>query len=144
MLYVYGTPVAEYIRYERPNVLIDTITTADVPDEIWDEMRMSEISERGEGVNPSHDQLEREALIDYLTGLKSNGWRMYRYDDRGFANEYTLYLISPDSARREPNSGETIDLDTLDEIADVNDFAAQHLYAGDAATEAYNQTIVLQ
>lgn len=145
VLYVYGTPIAQSIRYEGRSILVDTITINDIPDTIWDDMGISEMRKQGEsGNSPSHDEREREALIDYLTDLKSDGWRMYRDDERGFANEYTLYLASPGKSHINLHTGEPIDVTELDEITDVEDFASQHLYSGDAATQAYNSTVVLK
>jgi len=144
ILYVKRVPIAQYIRYEKPESLIDTIAVSDIPDEIWNDMMISEIRTRGEGINPLHDKKERQSLIDYLTNLVSQGWKMYIDSLRGFANEYILYLVSPGSSLQDPVSGVAVNLERLSEIKDVEKFAIAHLWEGDSITDSYSSTIVLE
>jgi hypothetical protein len=117
-----GQVIAENIRYQGRNVLVDGLDTDDIPDEIWDQMHMSDMVGQGESANcPDHDARRREALIDWLGGC---GYILDRDDERGFANEYTMIL-------REASEGDESTL-TAEEWAD------QYLYAGDSATQAYN------
>jgi len=142
VLYVKGKAIAQYIRYGKPEVLIDSICVADIPNEIWNEMMISEIRTRGEGINPLHDKRERESLIDYLTNLVSQGWMLYRDNLRGFSNEYVLYLISPDSSLQIPGTDEKININVLKKIG-ITEFADSYLWEGDQITDCYASMIVL-
>lgn len=124
ILYVSDEAIAQSIRYNGSEVLVD-IDRGDIPDEIWDEMRMSEMVEHGESPNcDTHEANRREALIDWL--IESN-YILDRDDSRGFSNEYTMVL-------REVAEGETAPEITR-EAAEA--WADEYLYSGDAATEAY-------
>jgi len=142
VLFIGNTPIAQWIRYEKPEVLIDDININDIPDEIWDEMRMSDVKLRGEGVNPAHDKKVRESLIDFLTILISQGWKLYRDNLRGFANEYVLYLISPKSSLQDPDSGEKINIERLKKIG-IKEFVDGYLWEGNPLTESYVSTRVV-
>lgn len=123
VLYVYGEPIAQHIRYESREMLTKLICEDDIPDEIWDKMSMSDISQRGESANcPEHESNRREGLIDWL--MEQDEYELDKDDKRGFANEYTVIL------RRSDNPDATI-RDQAVKWADA------YLYAGDAATDAY-------
>ena len=146
ILYINDMPIAQWIRYEKPEIITDCITVDDIPDEIWDkicdEMRISDIKLRGEGVNPEHDKKVRESLTDFLTDLVEQGWKLYKDNLRGFANEYILYLISPKSSLQDPDSGEKINIERLKKIG-IKEFADNYLWEGDPLTESYVSTRVV-
>lgn len=126
ILYVGDEAIAQNIRYEGSEVLVDGIDRDDIPEEIWDGMRMGEMLERGESPYcDTHEADRREALIDWL--VESN-YILDRDDDRGFANEYIMIL-------REVAEGETAPEITREK---AEKWADQFLYRGDAATEAFN------
>lgn len=125
ILYIGDEAIAQSIRYEESKVLVDGIDRDDIPEEIWGEMRMGEVVERGESQNcDTHEANRREALIDWL--MESN-YILGRDDGRGFANEYTMIL-------REVAEGETAPEITEEK---AEEWADQFLYRGDAATEAF-------
>lgn len=126
ILYIGDEAIAQSIRYEGSEVLVDGIDRDDIPDDIWDEMRMGEMVERGQSPNcDTHEANLREALIDWI--MESN-YVLDREDERGFANEYTMIL-------REVAEGETAPAITREA---AEEWADRFLYRGDAATEAFN------
>ncbi len=126
ILYIGDEAIAQSIRYEGSEVLVDGIDREDIPEQIWDEMRMGEMVERGESPNcDAHKANSREALIDWL--MESN-YILNRDDERGFANEYVMIL-------REVAEGDTAPEITREA---AEEWADQFLYLGDAATEAFN------
>ena len=136
VLYIGGEMIAEKIRYDGHNMLTDLIDADEIPDEIWDEMSMGDMVARGESPNnDTHERNRREALIDWLNDLVDEGYRLMRDNDRGFANEFTVILVSPGT------DPEEID-DDWDEIS-AEKWADEYLYNGDAATEAYNSAKVI-
>ncbi len=136
ILYVGGEMIAEKIRFGESHMLTDAINPDDIPDEIWDKMRMSDMVERGESANnDTHEANRRESLVYWLNGLADKGYRLMRDNDRGFANEYTVILVSPKTDPDEIG-------DDWDEL-DAEKWADEYLYNGDAATEAYNSAKVI-
>jgi hypothetical protein len=137
VLYVDDEMIAESIRYGESRTLTDLIDGDDIPDEIWDAMRMSDMVQQGDSTNTdTHDRIRRDTLVDWLAWLVTdNGYRLMRDNDRGFANEYTVILVSPDA---DPDDiGDDWDILTPEQWAD------DYLYNGDAATEAYNTCLVI-
>lgn len=131
VLVVDGEDIAQHIRYESAEVLTDLIDADDIPNDIWDKMSMSDMVERGESANnDTHERNRREALIEWLDQMCDDGYRLWRDNERGFANEFTVILVSPDA---DPDD---ID-DEWDELT-AEEWADEYLYNGDAATEAYN------
>ena len=99
-------------------------------------MSMSDMVERGESANnDTHEAHRRESLIYWLNELVDEGYRLMRDNDRGFANEYTVILVSPKTDPDEIG-------DDWDEL-DAEKWADEYLYNGDAATEAYNSAKVI-
>jgi len=137
ILYVGDEMIAEAIRYGECRTLTDLVDADDIPDEIWDTMRMSDTVQQGDSAdNDTHERNRRDALVDWLTELVADdGYRLMRDNDRGFANEYTVILVSPDA---DPDD---ID-DDWDELT-PEQWADEYLYNGDAATEAYNGCLVI-
>lgn len=132
ILVVDGEDIAQHIRYEAPEMLDDTIDANDIPEEIWDKMRMRDMVERGESANnDTHERNRRDSLIEWLTGMVEDGYRLMRDNERGFANEFEVILVSPDEV--------DADWDTLT----PEQWADEYLYNGDAATEAYNSARVI-
>lgn len=127
ILYVGDTAVAQHLRYEGREVLVDGVDDDDIDEDIWDAMDVGgDIVERGDSGNcASHDANRRDALISYLLEC---GYVLERDDEQGFANCYTMIL-------REPKPGEVYTPPTEAEAAE---WADGYLYSGDAATEAYN------
>lgn len=133
-LYVGNEPIAQDTLYEGREVLTDGITEDDIPDDIWDEMGISEMVERGESANnDTHESNRRDSLIDWLNELVKQGYRLMRDNDRGFANEFTSVLVSPDT--------DTDDNDWDERTAEQ--WADDYLYNGDAATDAYNSVMII-
>lgn len=97
--------------------------------EIWQEICIAD-----DEANPSHD-LERIWLSE-LEDRAEQGWRYYRDDERGFANEYTVYLVAPGAGESEISE----DWDTIS----AEEAAAAIAYRGDAATQAYNKLRVIK
>lgn len=121
-LFVDGEIVAEWVRYEAPNVLLDGLEVDDITDDIWEQMRMSNILQRGESANcEEHNHKRREALVEWLMDC---GYGLDRDDERGFANEYTMILR--DFTQSVKNSRE-----------DCERWADEFLYEGDPTTEAF-------
>lgn len=113
--------MAQYVRYQGGQVLIDGLSIDDIQDEIWGEMKISDMVEQGDsGCSPTHDR-RRESLIGFLMNC---GYELDRDDDRGFANEYTMILR---------DTGEEVENSEEDAEAWADDF----LYDGDPTTEAY-------
>ena len=126
ILYVEDEAIAQSIRYDRSEVLVKELSRYDIPDEIWDKMKMSEMVERGDSPNnDTHETNRRDALIDWI--MEGN-YILDRNDERDFANEYTMIL-------REVPEGETAPEITREA---AEKWADQFLYTGDAATAAYN------
>ena len=84
--------------------------------------------------NDDHDAKLRKTLIWYLIDHVEQGGKLYRDNERGFANEYECILVMPDST-------DEID-DSWDEL-EPEEWASEFLYKGDAATEAYNSHRVI-
>ena len=123
VLYVGDEMIAAYVRFDGRNICVDDITKDDIPDEIWDEMDMSDMVNRGEtGNSPSHDANRKSSLVEFLM---DSGYILEKDEERGFGNEYTMVL-------REPNKDEKVE--TAEEEAES--WADDFLYAGDAPTEA--------
>jgi hypothetical protein len=131
LLSVDGEDIAEYIRYDGLKMLTDTIDRDDIPDRIIDEMRLSDMCEQGDSGNgETHDNNLRNTLIDWLSERVDEGYKLMRDNERGFANEFTVLLVSPGADADEIDE----DWDTLTPEA----WAREYLYSGDAATQAYN------
>jgi hypothetical protein len=132
VLIVGGEEIAESIRYDASRVLIDDLGDDDIPDDIWDEMRMSDMVEQGDSANnDTHESNRRDALICWLEQLVADDkYRLMRDNERGFANEFVVILVSPDA------DPEDID-DDWDELT-VEEWADQYLYSGDAATQDFS------
>lgn len=131
VLVIDGFDIAESIRYGESRVLADALKYDDIPDNIWDDMRMSNMVQQGESPNSdAHESSKRDSLIDYLSSLIDDGYRLMRDNQRGFANEYTCILVRPGTGDEDINDG-------WDEL-DAETWADEYLYNGDAATQAYN------
>lgn len=131
ILVVGGEDIAQHIRYDRSEVLTDLIDADDIPDAIWDEMRMSDMVEQGESANnDTHERNRRNALIEWLEQLISDGYSLMRDNERGFANEFTVILVSPDA------NPDDID-DDWDELT-AEEWADDYFYTGDAATQDFS------
>jgi hypothetical protein len=136
VLHVREEMIAASIRYGESHTLTDLINADDIPDEIWDAMRMSDMVQQGESANSdTHESRRRDALVDWINGLIDEGYRLMRDNDRGFANEYTVILIRPNTDPDEIG-------DDWDELTPEH-WADEYLYSGDAATEAYNSCLVI-
>lgn len=145
-LVIDGESIAEYIRYEG---LSDNYNVDDYPDDydgdddddslrsdITTLIKIGEMADRGEsGRCTEHDDKMRDTLKDYIEELAGGGWMLYRDNERGFANEYVCILVAPDADKDE------ID-DDWDKLT-VETWVSDHLYAGDAATDAYNSVKVI-
>ena len=131
-----GEMIAEHVRYESRNVLTDAITEDDIPEDIWDDMAMSDVVEQGDSPDcDAHEIARKSTLIEWLDKMVTDGYRLMRDNERGFANEYTVLLVSPDA-----------DADDIDDDWDTlstEDWADEYLYAGDAATTAHNSVRVI-
>lgn len=118
-LYIGDTLIAEHVRFEAIKIHFDGLSVEDIPEDIQDEMRMSEMVEQGDSPNCDvHESSKRTSLIQWLM---DNNYELDRDDQRGFANEYTMIL-------RDSESKPTLEQAT--------DWADDYLYAGDAATKA--------
>ena len=136
ILYVGGEMIAEKIRFGESNMLTAIVGADDIPDEIWGKMGMSDMVQRGESSNnDQHEANRRESLVAWLEELVGEGYRLMRDNDRGFANEYQVILVSPETDPDEVGE----DWDELD----AETWANEYLYNGDAATEAYNSARVI-
>jgi hypothetical protein len=136
ILYIGDEMIAQSIRYQGRDILTPEISEDDIPDEIWDEMGISDMVEQGESANnDTHERNRRDSLVDWLNGLVAQGYRLMRDNDRGFANEYTIILVRPNT-----DDGETGVC--WDEI-DAEQWATDYLYDGDAVTEAFNSAQVI-
>lgn len=126
ILYVGDTAIAQAIRFDRIETLIDGLNLDDIDEDILDAMRMSDILGPGESSNNDrHEERRRDELIDYLMEC---GYILDEDEERGFANEYTMIL-------REPEEGGEEVTTTREE---AEKWADSYLYCGDAATEAFN------
>ncbi len=132
VLIVAGEEIAESIRYDTSRVLTNEIDSDDIPDEIWDEMGMSDMVEQGDSANnDTHERNRRDALICWLEQLVTDDkYRLMRDNERGFANEFTVVLVSPDADPDDIG-------DDWDELT-VEEWADQYLYSGDAATQDFS------
>lgn len=134
ILYVDGEAIAEYIRYEGLRVLSDDIDADDIDEEIVDQMQISDMVERGESANnDAHEAKAKAALIDFLTDQIAAGARLYRDNERGFANEFTSIIVRADS---DVEPGDDWEEQSPEEWAD------DYYYSGDAATESYTSVSV--
>jgi hypothetical protein len=130
ILYIGDTAIAQAIRYDRPEPLIDGLSRKDIEEASGDEdiisdMEMSEMREQGEsGQSEEHEEHERESLIEWLMQC---GYELDRDDERNFSNEYTMIL-------RKLADGATATVTR----SEAEEWADQFLYSGDAATQAYN------
>jgi hypothetical protein len=132
ILYVGEEMIAQSIRYDvHREMLTDVIDEDDIPDEIWDEMRMSDMVEQGDSANnDTHERRRKDALIEWLTQLVADGYELKRNNERGFANEFSVVLVSPDA-----------DPDEIDDDWDdltVDEWADGYFYSGDAATQDFS------
>ena len=124
VLYVGGEAVAEHVRYEARRVLAAGIAEDDIPDDIWDKLRISDIVEQGESPNcDAHETTRREALINWLM---VGEYDISRDDVRGFSNEYSIVLRTREKPKK-----------NISRKAAIR-WATDILYRGDAATEAHN------
>lgn len=122
--------IAEYIRYDGLKIHAD-IDEDDIPEAILDDMRISDMVEQGDSQNPSiHEDRRRKSLIDWLT---DEGFRLYRDNERGFANEYKSIIVTDPDAHINPDWDERT----------PEEWANDYLYRGDAATQAYNSVEVI-
>ena len=122
ILSVDNTPVAETIRFEGREVLIAGLSAADIPDDVWDQMKTGDFVEQGESGNSAqHDQRQRAALVEWLIDC---GYELDRDPMRGFANQYTLILRETQKANT--NSRQ-----------DAERWADGFLNLGDEATQQY-------
>jgi hypothetical protein len=86
--------------------------------------------------NPSHDDLLKTSLIEWLTEQEERGALLYSNPMRGFANEYSMIIIRPESG--------TIDIEN-DDLKDPNlweyetaeSWAIRFLRKDDAGTKMY-------
>ena len=131
ILYVDSEMIAESIRNNGRNMLVSEISADDIPEEIWDKMRISDMVNQGESPNnDTHEANRRDSLIEWLETLIVDGYRLMRDNERGFANEFTVVLVSPDA------DADAIG-DDWDELT-AEEWADQYLYRGDAATQDYS------
>jgi hypothetical protein len=132
ILYIGDEMIAQSIRYGRNReMLTDVIDEDDIPDEIWDEMRMSDMVEPGESVNnDTHERNRRATLIEWLTQLVDEGYSLKRDNERGFANEFSVILVSPDADPDEIN-------DDWDDLT-IDEWANDFFYCGDAVTQDFS------
>lgn len=141
VLVIDGEDVAEFVRYAGLQLYeIDDYPEdyegEDDNDSLRDDVRgliqLGEMVPRGfpPPPGPAHARAVRDSLRDYIESLVADGWRLYRDNERGFANEYDCVLVSPDVLPCAIDD----DWDTLD----VESWCAGYLYAGDPSTEAYN------
>lgn len=132
-LYIDGILIAEYIQHNSRKMHIDDISDDDISDDIWGEMAIGDDAD-----NPVHD--EEQMILEYLQSSMDD-WRYYRDNERNFANEYTIILISPDI--------ESVDGKNIAELSDdwdtltAEETAHEIAYTGDAATQAYNSLRVI-
>jgi hypothetical protein len=133
ILYIDDEAIAESIRFDGAEVLATGLDRDDIPDEIWDEMRMSEMVEQGDSPNnDTHEANRREALIDWLS--EHDNYRFFRDNQRGFANEYVSVLVT---------DTEYDDSDEDWESQTVEEWVDDYLYNGDAATKACNDARII-
>lgn len=66
--------------------------------------------------NPSHNP--QKMLEDYLTGLAEKGYKFFRDDLRGFANEYKIYIVAPSALGNDYDRDRSVAelLEDLDEV----------------------------
>jgi hypothetical protein len=120
-------PIVEHLYGESANVLVEDLSIDDIPEEILDKMELCDLS-FNMGTNPSHEERKEEALIKFLQEKEADGWKLMRDNERGFSNEYTCVLVSPESI-------DEIDPDWDELEADY--WASEFLYKGDDATQAF-------
>jgi len=116
VLVVDGVDIAERIQDGETHILCEGINYDDIPDAIWDELKLPEDSMPAE-----HYTRRREALVAWL--MQGN-YDLDRDDERGFGNEYTVIL-------RPVDTPVTITHERAERWAD------DYLYKGDAATQSY-------
>ena len=133
LLYVNGETdaIAQHIYGESFEILNSEIEEEDIPEDIRDQMETPDSSWPD---NDDHDAKLKKTLISYLIDHIEQGGKLYRDNERGFANEYECILVLPEST-------DEIDED-WDEL-EPEEWASEFLYKGDAATEAYNSHRVI-
>ena len=90
LLVVDGGSVAQWVRNERREVLVDGMEDSDIPDEIWKKMRKPDYCKRGESPDCSpHASNRRDSLVEWLM---ASGFELDHSDERNSAKEYTLIL----------------------------------------------------
>lgn len=120
-LVVDGEIIAERIRDGERHVYVDGLGWDDIPEKVWEEMRLPEVLNRGDEANGEHARKMRDTLVEWL--MEGN-YELDRDDERGFANEYTMIL-------REVNEPVEITKQQAEKWAD------DYLYSGDAATDVF-------
>ena len=90
LLVVDGGSVAQWIRYESREVLVDGVEESDIPDEIWGKMQNPDYCKRGESPdNNPHKSNRRDSLIEWLM---ASGFELDHNEERDSAKEHTLIL----------------------------------------------------
>ena len=131
ILVIDGEDVAQHVYGEGFEWLVtldeDCDEFEDIEDKIKDELNLFDSD--AEGAFEDHDEKLKKTLIDFLEEKQSEGFKLMRDNERGFANEYECILVSPDET---------------DEIAEdwddleAEEWASEFLYQGDAMTQAFN------
>ena len=103
LLVVDGGTVAQWIRYESREVLVNGMENSDIPDEIWQKMRNPDYCKRGESPDCSpHESNRRDSLVEWLM---VSGFDLDHDDERDSAKEYTMFVrdngIKPEITRKE-------------------------------------------
>lgn len=131
ILVVDGEDVAQHIYGEGFQWLVtldeDCEEFEDIEEKIQDELSLSDSD--ADGAFEDHDERSKKALIEFLEEKQSEGLKLMRNNERGFANEYECILVSPESV-------EEINED-WDEL-EPEEWASEFLYKGDAMTQAFN------
>jgi|GEM_PF-1056297 len=89
---------------------------------------------RPEPYNLTHKNNKRRSLIDWLTELVNNGYKLMRDNNRGFANEYTCILAFPGVEAKNKDWY----------MLTPEQWADDYLYSGDAATQPYNKVRIVK
>jgi len=128
--------IAEYVAGSGFKWLVDMGGVEDldkIEEKLSDEMYISDDEITGE----AHESKRKESLVDGLKDLISDGARLYRDNERGFANEYTVILVMPGAKLEDEN------IEDWDEL-EREVWADEYLYSGDAATQAFNGCRVIE
>ena len=128
--YIGDTAIAQHIYGESFEWLVEIDESVDGFDEAEEKLQDDiHFSDSDFDEIPEHEENKKEALIDFLNEKKAEGYKLMRDNQQGFANAYACILVHPES------------IDEIDEDWDeleVENWASEFLYSGDAATEAYN------